>query len=100
MSDPETTDAIPESNESFKDILSQFEQNKSPRPDEGRQGREGTVVAVTTDSVLVDVGFKTEGILPLTAFQNESVKPGDKLVVSIKGRDPEGRSEERRVGKE
>src|SRR5579872_2295537 len=90
MSNPETPDAIPESNESFKDILSQFEQSKSPRPDEARQGREGTVVAVTADSVLVDVGFKTEGILPLTAFQNESVKPGDKLVVSIKGRDPEG----------
>jgi small subunit ribosomal protein S1 len=90
MSNPETPDAIPESNESFKDILSQFEQSKSPRPDEARQGREGTVVAVTADSVLVDVGFKTEGILPLAAFQNESVKPGDKLVVSIKGRDPEG----------
>jgi small subunit ribosomal protein S1 len=28
--------------------------------------------------------------LPLAAFQNESVKPGDKFVVSIKGRDPEG----------
>jgi small subunit ribosomal protein S1 len=90
MSNPETPETISESNESFKDILSQFERSKSRRPDEARQGREGTVVAVTADSVLVDVGFKTEGILPLAAFQNESVKPGDKLVVSIKGRDPEG----------
>jgi small subunit ribosomal protein S1 len=90
MSNPETPEAIPESNESFKDILSQFEQSKSRKPEEARQGREGTVVAVTADSVLVDVGFKTEGILPLAAFQNESVKPGDKFVVSIKGRDPEG----------
>jgi small subunit ribosomal protein S1 len=39
--------------------------------------------------VLVDIGFKTEGILPLTAFQRE-VKPGDTLLVTIKGRDPEG----------
>jgi small subunit ribosomal protein S1 len=90
MSNPETPETISESNESFKDILSQFERSKSRRPDEARQGREGTVVAVTADSVLVDVGFKTEGILPLAAFQNETVKPGDKLVVSIKGRDPEG----------
>jgi small subunit ribosomal protein S1 len=90
MSNPETPEAIPESNESFKDILSQFEHSKSRKPEEARQGREGTVVAVTADSVLVDVGFKTEGILPLAAFQNESVKPGDKFVVSIKGRDPEG----------
>jgi len=90
MSNPETPETIAESKESFKDILSQFEQSKSRKPEEARQGREGTVIAVTADSVLVDVGFKTEGILPLAAFQNETVKPGDKLVVSIKGRDPEG----------
>lgn len=84
--------AINESNESFKDILSQFEQSKSRKPDEAGRGREGTVIAVTADSVLVDIGFKTEGILPLAAFSGagETVKAGDKLVVSIKGRDPEG----------
>jgi small subunit ribosomal protein S1 len=50
------------------------------------------VIAVTVDSVLVDIGFKTEGILPLAAFQSagQAVKAGDKLVISIKGRDPEG----------
>jgi len=84
--------AVNESNESFKDILSQFEQSKSRKPDEAGRGREGTVIAVTADSVLVDIGFKTEGILPLAAFSGagETVKAGDKLVVSIKGRDPEG----------
>ena len=83
---------INEPDESFKDILSQFEQNKSRTPVEAGKGREGTVIAVTVDSVLVDIGFKTEGILPLLAFQTakEPVKAGDKLVVSIKGRDPEG----------
>ena len=84
--------AVDESNESFKDILSQFEQSKSRKPDEAAKGREGTVIAVTADSVLVDIGFKTEGILPLAAFPGagEKVKAGDKLLVSIKGRDPEG----------
>ncbi len=83
---------IEEPNESFQEMLSQFEQGKSRKPAEAGKGREGTVIAVTADSVLVDIGFKTEGILPLTAFQSagKTVKAGDKLVVSIKGRDPEG----------
>jgi len=81
-----------EFDESFKDILSQFEQSKSRKAGEAGQGREGTVITVTVDSVLVDIGFKTEGILPLATFQNagETVQPGDKLLVSVKGRDPDG----------
>jgi small subunit ribosomal protein S1 len=77
-----------ESSESFKDLLTEFEKGHPQKRAEGG-GREGTVITVTADSVLVDIGFKTEGILPLTAFQRE-VKPGDKLLVTIKGRDPEG----------
>src|SRR5579863_4366988 len=84
--------ATNETDQSFRDALSQFELSKSRKPAEAGKGREGTVIAVTVDSVLVDIGFKTEGILPLTAFakSKEPVKPGDKLQVSIKGRDPEG----------
>jgi small subunit ribosomal protein S1 len=78
--------------ESFRDLLSQFEQAHARKPAEGRQQLEGTVIAVTADSVLFDIGFKTEGILPLAAFQDaaETVKPGDKFPVSVTGRDPEG----------
>ena len=94
MLDPQSSESQPinEADESFQDILSQFEKSKSPKSAEAGQGREGTVIAVTVDSVLVDIGFKTEGLLPLTAFQDsrEKVKAGDKLLVSIKGRDPEG----------
>src|ERR1700758_138104 len=92
MSDPGESQPVSEPSESFKDALSQFEQSKSRKPEEPGKGREGTVITVTADSVLVNIGFKTEGILPLTAFQSagETVKTGDKLVVSIKGRDPEG----------
>ena len=52
----------------------------------------GTVIAVSSDSVVLDIGYKIEGILPLTAFQStgETVKPGDKVPVNIKGRGPEG----------
>src|SRR5689334_20347302 len=80
-----------EPNESFGDILSQYERSHSHRPEEGK-GLEGTVIAVNGESVFLDIGFKTEGIIPLADFQNagESIKPGDKVKVSIKGRDPEG----------
>src|SRR2546423_8635092 len=78
-----------ELNESFESILSQFERSHTAKAAEGL--REGTVVSVSADSVFVDIGFKTEGVLPLSEFQNDSaVKPGDKLQVTIKGRDPEG----------
>jgi len=94
ISNPSSPESQPisEPDESFNDILFQFEQSKSRKPQEAGRGREGTVVAVTVDSVLVDIGFKTEGILPLATFQSagEAVKVGDKLVISIKGRDPQG----------
>src|SRR6478609_5970512 len=79
--------------ESFKDILSQFEQSHSHKPQKEEGGRriEATVVTLTADSILLDIGFKTEGILPLSALPpGETVKPGDKLLVTVKGRDPEG----------
>jgi len=77
-------------NESFGNILSQFEQSHTVRRTEGT--REGTVVSVSVDSVFIDIGFKSEGVLPLAELQNknEAVKPGDKLQVTIKGRAPEG----------
>src|SRR5215467_12668584 len=92
MPDPNTPNSSPadDSGESFGKILSRFERDHIARPTEGQ--REGTVVSVSFDSVFLDVGFKTEGMLPLSEFQNDraAVKPGDKLQVTIKGRDPEG----------
>src|SRR6266404_9328729 len=80
-----------ESDESFGDLLSQFERSHSHRPEEGK-GLEGTVIAVSNESVFLDIGYKTEGIIPLADFQatGDTVKRGDKLPVSVKGRDPEG----------
>jgi small subunit ribosomal protein S1 len=78
--------------ESFGDILVQYEKSHSHRTEESGRGLEGVVVQVTSESVLLDIGFKTEGIIPLAEFTNagEEIKPGDKVVVSIKGRGPEG----------
>jgi small subunit ribosomal protein S1 len=85
--------------ESFGDLLSQFEQSHSHKPEEGGKGLEGTVVAVSGESVFLDIGFKTEGIIPLAEFQKagEAVKRGDKIAVSIKGRDHEGYYELSRI---
>ena len=82
----------PESNESFDQLLSQYEQSHARLREDGGKQLEGTVVAVTADSVLLDIGYKSEGILPLADFQSkgEEVKPGDKLLVSVKGRDADG----------
>ena len=85
------TDA-PESNESFKDILLEYEKSHTRKAEERSKGLQGTVIAVTNDSAVLDIGYKTEGILSLAGLQaaGETVKPGDKLMVTVTGRDPEG----------
>jgi small subunit ribosomal protein S1 len=81
-----------ESRESFSDLLSQYEKSHSRKNEDGGKQLVGTVIAVSSDSVFLDIGFKSEGILPLAVFQDSGqiVKPGDKMPVSVKGRDPEG----------
>jgi small subunit ribosomal protein S1 len=87
-----------EPNESFGDILSQYEQSHTHRPEVGR-GLEGTVIAVNGESVFFDIGYKIEGIVPLAEFQaaGETVAPGDKMPVSIKGRGADGYYELSRI---
>jgi small subunit ribosomal protein S1 len=97
--DPKSSTNI-EPDESFGDILSEYEQSHTHRiREEGKRGLEGTVVAITGESVFLDIGYKTEGTIPLAEFQaaGESPKAGDKMPVSIKGRDPEGYYELSRI---
>jgi|HubBroStandDraft_4_1064222.scaffolds.fasta_scaffold16581_2 small subunit ribosomal protein S1 len=94
MSDSNNSEFQPaiESTESFDHLLSEYEQSHQRLREDGGKQLEGTVVAITADSVLLDIGFKSEGILPLAEFQSkgEHVKAGDKLLVSVKGRDADG----------
>ncbi len=94
MSNPNSpeTPSTSESTESFEDILAQYERTHSRKAADDNKQLEGTVVAVSAESVFLDIGYKTEGILPLAPFQGtgETVKVGDKFPVSVKGRNAEG----------
>jgi small subunit ribosomal protein S1 len=87
-----TAESAAEPDESFSKMLSQYEKSHSRKSEDGGKQLVGTVIAVSGDSVFLDIGFKSEGILPLAGLQGagQLVKPGDKLPVSVKGRDPEG----------
>ncbi len=69
---------------SFGDILTQFEQTHHTRG----ETVEGTVMTITADTVFVDIGRKMDGAMPLDPAMN--LKPGTKLLVSIRGRDEDG----------
>ncbi len=86
----------PEPAESFDRVLAEYERQNSRRTisDDGARSNQinGTVVSITADAVLVDIGYKTEGTLPLALFTDRGETPaiGDKLLVTSKGRNEEG----------
>jgi small subunit ribosomal protein S1 len=88
-SDTPETQPVAESAESFGDILSQYQKSHS-RKTEGSRQLQATVIAVNAEAVFFDIGYKSEGILPLAALQGETLKPGDKVLVTVKGRDLDG----------
>lgn len=78
--------------ESFGELLAQFENSHSHKTESGAKQLEGVVVSVDAESVYLDIGYKAEGILPRSAFENnaEGITSGDKYPVSVKGRNLEG----------
>jgi len=84
----------PSEDTSFGDILTQFEQEHTEQSEAQGQSVEGTVVAVRDDTVFVDIGRKTEGVVPVASLRDEAgavtVQPGDKMLVNILGRNEEG----------
>src|SRR5277367_5949340 len=86
-----TPDIPVENNESFGELLSQFEQSHAHKTEDGSKQREGTVITVSPEFVYLDIGLKIEGVLPVALFREaELPKAGDKLPVSVKGRNQEG----------
>ena len=88
------TPTAPEPGENFADILSEYEQSHTARPQANGQGLTGTVIAVSPDFVFIDIGQKIEGVMPAAAFKDPSgtvnARVGDQFPVSIKGRNEEG----------
>ncbi|MCK4249598.1 MAG: 30S ribosomal protein S1 [Candidatus Omnitrophica bacterium] len=53
----------------------------------------GTIVEIKSDTVLIDIGYKSEGFIPLSEFKNkEDLKAGDEIDVLLeKKEDDDGR---------
>jgi small subunit ribosomal protein S1 len=93
ISDPTTetpAEITSEASEDFSQLLKEFEQSHARPATGGSSQIQATVVAVTSEAVLLDIGYKTEGILPLAALKGATINPGDKMLVSVKGRNEEG----------
>ncbi|HUX27694.1 MAG TPA: 30S ribosomal protein S1 [Terracidiphilus sp.] len=80
-----------EPTESFADMLRDFERSHTHKSEPGAKQLLGTVVSLSADQVFLDIGYKTEGVLPRSGFENnaEGVKPGDTFPVSVTGRNEE-----------
>src|SRR6185312_7229912 len=84
-------DESPREESSFADLLSSFEQQHADGPN--RESVSGTVVSVGPEVVLIDVGRKIEGSLPLAKWretQTDEPKRGDTVAVSLGPRNEEG----------
>jgi small subunit ribosomal protein S1 len=81
-----------EPQESFGDLLRDFEKSHSHKAAPGTRQLQGTVVSLSADEVFLDIGYKTEGVLPRSAFPGnaESIKLGTTCAVSVTGRNEEG----------
>jgi small subunit ribosomal protein S1 len=87
--------------ESFGEAFADFERTHSRKADAGDGPRQidATVVTIDAEQVVLDIGFKTEGVLARTTFPNngDDVKPGDRMLVSVVGRNEEGYYELSRI---
>jgi small subunit ribosomal protein S1 len=85
--------------ESFGDAFAEFTRSHQRKAEDGSKQIDATVVTVDAESVYLDIGYKTEGILPRTAFADnaDGVQAGDRMPVSVKGRNPEGYYELSRI---
>ena len=84
-----TPDHPLESEPSFADLLEAFEKGRAGRKRAEDEPRRGIVAAISGDRIFVDIGSKSEGVIPV-AEMKEPVKPGDELLITIVGRDSEG----------
>ncbi|MBZ5725514.1 MAG: 30S ribosomal protein S1 [Acidobacteriia bacterium] len=70
--------------DNYENLLEDYSHFAPPAADEVLQG---TVLSVTAKDVIIDFGYKSEGIVPIEQFQNAAgevaVRPGDPVDVMI-----------------
>ena len=92
--DTPNPELLPDEIEDFATLLREDTASRANAVDRsgGSKQIDATVVALSDESVYLDIGYKTEGILPLSVFAKDekSVEPGDKFRVTVKGRDLDG----------
>ena len=90
----ETSSVDPDQDVDFATLLREDDKARANAVDRsgGSKQIDATVVAVTVDSVFLDIGYKTEGILSLATFgaTEKAVEVGDVVRVTVKGRDTDG----------
>jgi small subunit ribosomal protein S1 len=86
-----SAEPVVELSENFGDLLAEFEKSHAHHPQAGQQ-IQGTVISASADQVFLNIGFKIEGALPRSAFDNNAaeVAPGQTYPVSVTGRTEEG----------
>jgi small subunit ribosomal protein S1 len=76
---------------SFAEILSNFEQQHTDAG--GKETVQGVVVSVGSENILIDIGRKTEGILPAAVWREQNTEEpqtGSTIPVVVGQRDTEG----------
>lgn len=84
--EPTGTESTEASVEDFASILERHESQHHAEISEGEVVK-GTVEKVTEQGVIIDIGFKSEGIVPLDEFKDGeriTVNPGDEVDVLVK----------------
>jgi small subunit ribosomal protein S1 len=91
--DPNNQQPDEEVPDNYENLLDDYSHFAPPAADEVLQG---TVLSVTAKEVIVDFGYKSEGLVPIDQFQGPNgevtVQPGDAVDVMIDhtGEQPEG----------
>jgi small subunit ribosomal protein S1 len=91
--DPNNKPADEEVPNNYENLLDDYSHFAPPAADEVLQGK---VVGITAKDVIVDFGYKSEGLVPIEQFQGPggevTVQPGDPVDVMIDhaGEQPEG----------
>jgi len=70
------------SEQEFKELSELY--NKTFTNIQESQIVKGTIVAINENNVAIDIGFKSEGLVPITEFPNiDELKPGDEVEVFL-----------------